>query len=128
MPYAPHFQSPQTSRCISRRATKGYATVNGIRGVIFLPDNWSEAPNNITFQPEYTKVNNTYTKSEWNKMEALGAVFLPALDFGSTHCRYWMSTTSEEDNAGTLISISETLYVDQFPRYVWNSVRLVRDL
>ncbi|MBO4870497.1 MAG: hypothetical protein J5565_00760 [Muribaculaceae bacterium] len=55
-------------------------SVNGIHGLILLPDNW-ELPEGIGFNPgyigneEYTE--NDYTIEQWGLMEAAGAVFLP---------------------------------------------------
>lgn len=73
----------------------GLGTINGINGMILLPDDWS-TPKGVTFTPstmvglkegyEYSYYNNqgnnfthnTYTEKEWGIMEAEGAVFLPA--------------------------------------------------
>ena len=55
-------------------------TVNGMNGLILLPDEWA-CPDNITFTPgyigneEYTE--NVYDLEQWGAMEAAGAVFLP---------------------------------------------------
>ena len=57
----------------------GAATVNGINGIVILPDGWSDIPDIFTFNPgsgAYSQ--NTYTYEEWSKMESAGAVFLPA--------------------------------------------------
>lgn len=68
------------------RANKsGIATVMGVHGLVLLLDNW-DAPEGITFNPgdEFSDdldvyySHNVYDESEWRKMEALGAVFLPA--------------------------------------------------
>ena len=61
---------------------KGVAQVNGL---IFLPDTWV-CPEGITFKSGFHSewgVNNyaayqTFTAAEWSKLEAAGAVFLPA--------------------------------------------------
>ncbi len=60
-------------------ALKGFATVNGVRGMILLPDNWT-TPDGITFNSNGFR-SNTYTTSDWAKMEANGAVFLPAAGY-----------------------------------------------
>ena len=58
---------------------RGAACINGVNGYVLLPDNW-QAP-----EPSLNLVGNTnnyaanvYTPADWIKMEANGAVFLPA--------------------------------------------------
>ena len=80
----------------------GAAKINNVNGVVVLPDNWT-LPEGLTFNPGggvYS--NNIYTLSEWNRMEAAGAIFLPASGYrdGSTFYNtelggsgaYWSST------------------------------------
>ena len=53
-------------------------SVNSIDGVILLPDNWV-LPSGVSFTPKASSyAGNTYTTSQWDKMEKAGAVFLPA--------------------------------------------------
>mgnify|MGYP007101930691 FL=1 len=67
----------------------GHATVNGMQGIVILPDDW-RLPSSCTFTPDnydysyyygeyrgfyYT---NTYSVTQWDDMESRGAVFLPA--------------------------------------------------
>ena len=60
------------------RYLRGTATVNGVNGIVLLPDNWL-FPSDIEFKyGENSWSQNTYSASEWSKMEANGAVFLPA--------------------------------------------------
>ena len=66
---------------------QGSGNIEGIPGLILLPDIWS-LPSGCTFNPGYvsgtstdaqkTWTRNTYTYEQWAKMEAAGAVFLPA--------------------------------------------------
>ncbi|MBO7316697.1 MAG: hypothetical protein J6U44_06010 [Paludibacteraceae bacterium] len=64
---------------------KGVAQVNGVNGLIFLPDGWS-CPDGVTFKSgfhsewgvDYYSAYQTFTAAEWSKMESAGAVFLPA--------------------------------------------------
>ena len=66
---------------------RGFATVNGVRGLIILPDTWSGSAitpetnlMSATDNPPAT-VNwaaNTYDGADWTTMEANGALFLPA--------------------------------------------------
>ena len=58
---------------------EGYATVNNVGGLVLLPDDWT-LPTGVTFTSETygSFAQNTYSASDWSKMEANGAVFLPA--------------------------------------------------
>jgi hypothetical protein len=49
---------------------KAFATVAGVKGLVILPDEWT--------QPAGVTAGNSYTAEQWIKMEAAGAVFLPA--------------------------------------------------
>ena len=80
----------------------GLATVNGVYGLIILPDNW-KTPSDLTFNASITKGlvweeneeynyklygnpsenannynDNIYNTAEWTKMESAGAIFLPS--------------------------------------------------
>ena len=102
----------------------GLATVQGIVGLVILPDNWT-TPAGITFTPSYEKGDmnkistrgywkiysselshwddNTYGLGTWRKMENEGAVFLPAAGcreektavLVQVNGRYWLSMKSE---------------------------------
>ena len=69
------------------------ATVNGVAGLIILPDGWS-LPSGLTFKPAQSSwTTNTYSTTQWTTMENAGAVFLPtdpsssyAADRGSYRC------------------------------------------
>ena len=61
----------------------GAGTVNGVGGVILIPDTWSQPAGCPTFSAEFSDEQdvwgpNHYTIAEWARMEASGAVFLPA--------------------------------------------------
>ena len=63
----------------------GVAQVNGVNGLILLPDSW-KSPDGVTFKSGFHDcfgVNDyadyqTFTANQWSKLEATGAVFLPA--------------------------------------------------
>ncbi|MBR1834869.1 MAG: hypothetical protein IJ785_05130 [Bacteroidales bacterium] len=55
-------------------------SVNGVHGLILLPDSWT-LPENCTFNAGFSRRNwtlNTYSLTEWAAMEDAGAIFLPA--------------------------------------------------
>jgi hypothetical protein len=57
------------------------ATVNGVNGVIMLPDNWSGSNYSLSNTNKYDAgfSSNRISQSDWqNKFEANGAIFLPA--------------------------------------------------
>lgn len=58
----------------------GNAKVNGVHGLVLLPDNWTTMPNGITsFNTTMSGwSDNEYDVAQWAQMEARGAVFLPA--------------------------------------------------
>ncbi|MBQ0016566.1 MAG: hypothetical protein KBT04_06245, partial [Bacteroidales bacterium] len=85
---------------------KGYATVNGVKGWIILPDDWV-LPSGLTFVAQTSYNSNVYSDSEWSRMEAAGAVFLPAAGYrnGTTvnnvgnSCMYWTSSVNGDSYA-----------------------------
>ena len=108
----------------------GGATVNGVIGLVILPDNWT-LPSGCSFTS-----GTTYTTSQWATMESAGAVFLPAagyrigtgvIDVGSSGY-YWSSTADPEnsDNAKFLVfSSSSANSNSNYYRHYGRSVRLV---
>lgn len=113
----------------------GQATVAGVHGFVFLPDNWS-TPSTLTWQAmpcDWTT--NQYNVSDWSKMETAGAVFLPTAGrragtevyaFGTTGC-YWSSTPGYEDVDCLFLFDDEDAYTSYYSYcYLGLSVRLVR--
>ena len=113
-----------------------FGTVNDVKGLIILPDNWS-LPGGASFAPStslgltdlgshyqlnnsncYT--HNTYTADQWAVMEAAGAVFLPVTGYrsGTTVDRaddgvwYWSSTACSADG---------TYYMDVYKNGAFNT-------
>ena len=76
--------------------------VNGVDGVILLPDNWSTSTYTLTgANNDYGNfLNNTISATDWTTiLEANGAVFLPKTvgregTSITTDCNYWSSTHS----------------------------------
>lgn len=118
----------------------GIGNVNGVGGVILLPDSWTQ-PSGCSFTAEPASNNgdwthNSYTLAQWANMEAAGAVFLPAAGvrdgtnvFGmGSNGVYWSSTPNSESYANLLDFRSDYLYAMTYGlRHYGFSVRLVRD-
>ena len=122
---------------------RGVAQVNGVNGLILLPDNWL-CPAGITFKSgfhsssgsQYYAAYQTFTAEQWSKLEAAGAVFLPAAGYryGSNVSRvqdygfYWSATEYDSYSAYCLYfySFGATIYGSN--RNNGRSVRLVKDL
>ena len=114
--------------------------VNGVKGMILLPDNWTAsiyALNGINFGTSYN--NNTISAEDWvNILEANGAVFLPAagnrlsgtsvntFNMGSIG-QYWSASSIDTGTAGLMDFGSSTLGFGYCSRRAGESVRLVRD-
>lgn len=127
----------------TRNTTSGIryamAKVNGINGVILLPDNWANSIYNLhntNSQGAYT--NNVISLSVWNNtLEAHGAVFLPVASYrygtavytGYPGGYYWSATAKNNDQAYSLsFDASGFLSIgDGDARCYGNSVRLVHD-
>ena len=90
----------------------GMGNINGVGGLIILPDNWTLPPSGCTFicgisssYNDWTR--NSYTLSQWAQMETAGAVFLPAAGYRvGTHVssvgyngNYWSSSPYNESCA-----------------------------
>ena len=123
---------------------KGVAQVNGVNGLILLPDAWT-GPSSVTFKPgfhsgysygiDYYAFYQTFTVDQWSKLETAGAVFLPAagMRHGSNvsyvQCRgeYWSATEGNSYNANYLLFSLEEAYMYRISRYGGLSVRLVKD-
>ncbi|MBO4574024.1 MAG: hypothetical protein J5708_01690 [Bacteroidales bacterium] len=111
------------------------ATVNGIHGIVLLPDTWT-LPGGCSFTADMNGWdNNTYDVDAWASMEANGAVFLPAAgyrygtdvsDVGDDGY-YWSSSAYDENNAWYVYSYNSVVNPDNYDvRFYGLSVRLVR--
>lgn len=116
---------------------KGHGSVDGVCGMILLPDTW-ELPSGLSFTSGNSAWANSYTRAEWTQMEANGAVFLPAAGYrdgtsvsGVGSRGYYWSSTSHESSA----DIAYRVYFgsgylnpqDYSNRYYGRSVRLVAE-
>ena len=119
----------------------GIAQVNGINGLILLPDNWI-CPAGVTFKSgchsssgDYD-AHQTFTAEQWSKLEAVGAVFLPAagsrngyywsiLDNGY----YWSATTGYYSYSAYCLNFyQKQARIGDYSRTSGRSVRLVKNL
>ena len=127
----------------------GFATVNGVYGIIILPDVFVDPRRNMNDDTDYFVGKapsnygynrNVYDSDGWADMEKNGAVFLPAagdrlgVEFydAGTDGDYWSSTaapTSDFSNAYRMSFVSNSLSIgnSKSSRSYGLSVRLVRD-
>ncbi|MBR2450794.1 MAG: hypothetical protein IKB40_04815 [Paludibacteraceae bacterium] len=122
---------------------KGVAQVNGVNGLILLPDSWT-CPSGVTFKSgfhnnycvEYYAAYQTFTAEQWSKLESAGAVFLPAAGdrYGSnvyvvqSYGNYWSATEDNSLYADYLYFHLGAADMDDYNRDCGRSVRLVKDL
>lgn len=108
--------------------------VNGVDGVILLPDNWSTSTYMLTgANNDYGDfMNNIIGATDWTTiLEANGAVFLPKTVGRegasiTTDCNYWSSTHSDIDNAYCVYFANYIGYSNSVnDRSAGNVVRLV---
>ena len=113
------------------------AIVNGVNGMILLPDNWNKSTYSLSNTNKYDAgfSSNRISQTDWtNKFEANGAVFLPAVGYrngtdvygvGSAGY-YWSASCEDSDDAYSVGFGEGGLYADDWDgRYNGQSVRLV---
>lgn len=95
---------------------RGNATVNGIHGLVLLPDNWSapSSPKFIANTKNWTT--NQYSAENWAILEDAGAVFLPAAEWSGvsevgTYGTYWTSTCKYYYSDGSQIESYMSVYI-----------------
>ena len=123
---------------------RGIAQVNGVHGLILLPDNWT-CPAGVTFKSGFHSEYSVeaygqyqaFTADQWSKLESAGAVFLPAAGrrYGSGvesvqfYGYYWSAAECGSSKAVNLYFYSRQVDAVGSPyRYDGQSVRLVKDL
>ena len=119
----------------------GTGNVGGLGGLIILPDSWT-TPDGCSFTPGFTTYGtdadwsrNSYNSAQWDRMEAAGAVFLPAAgsrdqygDYHSGRGCYWSSTQYGSGSAGCVTFASYRFWsFDYWDGREGHSVRLVRN-
>ncbi len=123
----------------------GVAQVNGVNGLIFLPDDWT-CPPDVTFKSgfhryfgeDYYAAYQSFTTEQWSKLEKTGAVFLPAAgERNGTNVYvlpqngfYWTSTKYDDIYSYSFgfYSNGASLYVDAELISLGRPIRLVKDL
>ena len=121
----------------------GVAQVNGVNGLIFLPDNWT-CPAGVTFKSgfhssygdSYYAAYQTFTVDQWSKLEKSGAIFLPDAggQYGSgtgivrSAGDYWSATEYDSSSVYSLSIGSNSVGMGSYNRYNGTAVRLVKDL
>ena len=115
----------------------GWACVNGINGILILPDSWTQ-PSGVLFVPSTVNYyTNTYTTSQWALMENNGAVFLPAAgirrfhDVSGVDSEGWYWSSWHHFEGATHYLGFDGSFLNPFDFYaksVGLSVRLVQDL
>ena len=131
-----------------------FGSVNGVNGLILLPDNWT-LPAGASFTASTTQgvsienssyydfdqndhfTDNTYTTEQWRTMEDNGAVFLPAAGYREGTVvkkpgligQYWSSTPSTSESNAFFFPFSSYLIntTNSYYRYHGRSVRLVQE-
>ena len=122
----------------------GTGNINGVGGLIILPDSW-KLPSECSFASGFATINpnthpdwthNSYTLAQWAQMEAVGAVFLPAAGYRlGTYVHdvgnfggYWSSTPYSEYYASNIDFNSNYLNAaSNYDRFIGFSVRPVQD-
>ena len=114
------------------------ANVNGIPGLLLLPDNWTNI-SGINIYPNATNfTTNNYNNAQWSQLQDSGAVFLPAAGWregvtvnnATIAGYYWTSTIWANNNSDAYILSfgSSNIYISNDDRPYGLSVRLARDL
>ena len=114
---------------------RGKGTVNGVNGLILLPDNWT-LPEGLTFVPGNDDWLNTYDVEQWTLMEEAGAVFLPAAGIRLSkfvggvnyYGNYWLVNSDSGWAAFYYEFNQDWEQLTTCLRYYGHSVRLVKDV
>lgn len=121
----------------------GAAQVDGVNGIILLPDDWV-CPAGVTFKAGFTfTLNNSdyaahqvISAAQWAIMEGAGAIFLPAAGSDSLGVQssgaYWSATAGYSsyyaEYSHCMVFNNGHASTDSHERRAYSSVRLVKDL
>jgi len=117
------------------------AKVNDVQGIILFPDTYTHpdgvtAPTGVNVTGNAGWNGNSYTVADWTKMEAAGAVFLPAagsrdgspVGYLGKYGNYWSATPNYELGAYSVCFGPSYLEHAKRNRFFGFSVRLVREV
>lgn len=114
------------------------ATVNDVKGVILLPDNWDASVYELSYPNAYMAPCgvNIITDADWGILESNGVIFLPVTGIrrgtfvGQCYEGYYWSTSYFDSNAASGEEFGDTFLSVNLvtPRYYGYSVRLVHDV
>ena len=112
------------------------ATVNGVKGLIIMPDGWTANGVSLYITPSFTA--NNINSTQWATLEGQGCVFLPAAGYRSSlispsifnagdRGKYWTSSSSTNNaqQARSLVFSQQSITLGGFSRFEGLSVRLV---
>jgi hypothetical protein len=121
----------------------GVAQVDSVNGIILLPDCWT-CPAGVTFKPGFYSIDKatfyaehqTFTARQWAKLEAAGAVFLPAAGYSDRvgvhkvqHLgNYWSATEYDNTYARHFSFRPNQANMGSGKKSDSRSVRLVKDV
>ena len=115
----------------------GTGNINGVCGLIILPDNWT-LPSGCTFNSGFALsyndwTHNNYSLAQWNNMEIAGAVFLPVagdrwgMGVAISSGYYWFSSLMGENPYGLVFGSGDAYAGNLYDRDCGFAVRPVRD-
>ena len=113
----------------------GRANVNGVNGMVLLPDDWT-LPSGLSFASGSgtSWATNSYTVEEWGQMQQNGAVFLPAagirhenssVGYVGSNGSYWSTTCGGDSSIAMFRSFGDSYLSWGNNRRKGVSVRLV---
>ncbi len=116
------------------------AMVNNVKGLILFPDGYTHPdgvsqPTNINETGGGGMTGNAYSIDDWNKIEAMGAVFLPVtgrtananVEYTTTGY-YWTTSYAASGKVDEYSFATSTLSCNQLQRYYGCAVRVLRDM
>ncbi|MCQ2298789.1 MAG: hypothetical protein MJZ81_01505 [Bacteroidales bacterium] len=108
---------------------KAKATVNNVKGVVLLPDDFYEHRARVPFDATANYADNTYDIETWTKMEESGAIFLPNGHFRFDDARKeWVWTPMLRIWIWNNYCIYDGVVYSSTSPYLKSCVRLVQDV